>query len=41
MVILTTVLVILILAHSLPPESEAEKELKKLYLKQVEQEKLK
>ena len=41
MVILSTVLVIVILAHSLPPESETEKELKKLYLRQVEQEKLK
>jgi hypothetical protein len=41
MVILSTVLVLVILAHSMPPESEAEKELKKLYLRQVEQEKLK
>jgi hypothetical protein len=41
MVILSTGLVIVILACSLPPESEAEKELKKPYLKQVEQEKRK
>jgi len=39
MVTLSTVLVIVILAHSMPPESEAEKELKKLYLKQVKEEK--
>ena len=41
MSILSACLVILILARSLPPETEAEKELKKLYLKQVEQEKRK
>ena len=41
MVILSIVLVIVILAYSMPPESEAEKELKQLYLRQVEQEKLK
>ncbi len=39
MVVLSTVLVIVILAHSLPPESEEEKELKELYRKQAEQEK--
>ena len=32
MVILTTALVIAVIAHSLPPESEAEKELKRRYL---------
>ena len=34
LIILSTVLVIVVLAYSLPKESEAEKELKKLYLRQ-------
>ncbi|HTO99986.1 MAG TPA: hypothetical protein VMJ64_01330 [Anaerolineales bacterium] len=41
MVILSTVLTLAILAHSLPPDSEQEKELKKLYRKKTQQEKLK
>jgi MFS family permease len=41
MVILSAVLVMVILAHALPPETKAEKELKKLYQRQVEQEKRK
>jgi len=38
---LSTVLTLAILAHSLPPDSEQEKELKKLYRKKTQQEKLK
>jgi hypothetical protein len=38
-VILSAVLVMVILAQSLPPETQAEKELKKLCQRQVEQEK--
>jgi hypothetical protein len=40
MVILSAVLIIVILARSMPPESDREKELKKFAREKIEQEKL-